>query len=216
MKQLIDEFNKVYPQYAAREVVDSTFDESENAGKDKTLRNLTIYKTNAFVIPNIIASDANSFYNKAKSPNILEKVCDGIFLKKEADRKFIYICELKSSFIADNIVKAKDQVVGSYLKLHSLLSLLQSYKQSEWTVRGIIALFTPPAEKVQDFLRKKSTGDKVSSFCYDFQRDKKYVMPEDKCKKYFSPLNVPEITLYHVSVPGMPDSYTIDFSKIII
>ena len=70
MKQLIDEFNKVYPQYAAREVVDSTFDESENAGKDKTLRNLTIYKTNAFVIPNIIASDANSFYNKAKSPNI--------------------------------------------------------------------------------------------------------------------------------------------------
>ena len=169
----------------------------------------------------MILENMYPIYNKLKNSKEWKVVYEGkkfgVFLPaSEADRKFIYICEIKSSFIADNIVKAKDQVVGSYLKLHSLLSLLQSYKQSEWTVRGIIASFTPPAEKVQDFLRKKSTGDKVSSFCYDFQRDKKYVMPEDKCKKYFSPLNVPEITLYHVSVPGMPDSYTIDFSKIII
>lgn len=216
MKQLIDEFNKVYPVYQSSLNVDCTFDEDDNLGKLNTFQHLTINGINSCVIPKHVIKNITSLYDSAGSHESLRKDPDGIFLIEDDGKKYIYIIEMKSSYTQSNIVKAKDQVVGSYLKLHSLFSLLQSYNPSEWTVRGIIASFTPPAEKVQDFLKKKTNGDKASSFCYNFQRDKKYVMPEEKCKKYFSPLNVPEITLYHVSVPGMSDSYTIDFGDIII
>lgn len=87
---------------------------------------------------------------------------DGIFLVENDGMKYIYIVEMKSSYIPDNIVKAKDH-----------------------------------------------------SFCFNFQRDKTYRMPEKKCKAYFFPLNVPEITLYYIAVPGRSDSHTVDFRKII-
>ena len=216
MKQLIDEFNKIYPAYQSSNVTDCTFDEDDNIGKSDTLQHLTINGINACLIPKYIIKDITSLYNNAKSDETLRKDPDGIFLIEEGGMKYIYIVEMKSSYTKSNIVKAKSQVVGAYLKLHSLFSLLQSYHPSEWIVRGIIASFSPTVEKVQDFIRRKTTGDIVSSFCYNLQRDKKYIMPEENCKKYFFPLNVPEITLYYVAVPGMANNHTIDFRNIII
>lgn len=218
MKQLIDEFNKVYPAYQSSDITDCTFDEDENIGKPDTFQHLTINGINACLIPKHITKHITTFYNTAKSLEALRKDPDGIFLIEEGGMKYIYIVEMKSSYTASNIIKAKEQVVGTYLKLHSLFSLLQSYNASEWIVRGIIASFSPSAERVQDFIRKKDQKDKkdiASYFCYNFQRDKKYIMPEKNCKAFFSPLNVPEIALYYVAVPGKADSHTVDFKNII-
>lgn len=215
MKQLIKEFNEVFPAYQSSDVADCTFDEDDNMLRNDTFNHLTINGINACVIPKHIIKNATSLYQNAGSKEILKKDPDGIFLVENNGMKYIYIVEMKSSYIPDNIVKAKDQVVGAYLKLHSLFSLLQSYNPSEWTIRGIIASFSPTAERLQDLMIRKSSGDFVSSFCFNFQRDKTYRMPEKKCKAYFFPLNVPEITLYYIAVPGRSDSHTVDFKKII-
>lgn len=213
MKQLINEFNKVYPGYHSSNVVDCTFDEDENIGKSDTFQHLTIKGINACLIPKHITKDITSLYNNAHSNETLKKDPDGIFLIEDNGMKYIYIVEMKSSYTKDNIVKAKNQVVGAYLKLHSLFSLLQSYNASDWIVRGIIVSFSPTAEKVMGFIKNNNIEN---SFCNKFQRDKKYKMPEENCKRFFSPLNVPEITLYHVAVPGKADSYVVDFKNIII
>ena len=63
-------------------------------------------------------------------------------------------CELKSSFSTQQICKAKAPIIASYLKLHSLLSLLQSYTPDEWVIKGIIASFKPN-EDVQSYLSKQ-------------------------------------------------------------
>lgn len=216
MKQLIDEFNKVYPAYRSLDVADYTFDEDENIGKSDTFQYLTINGINACLIPKHIIKNITLLYKNAESNDVLRKDPDGIFLIEESGIKYIYIVEMKSSYSKSNIVKAKDQVVGSYLKLHSLFSLLQSYNPTEWIVRGIIASFSPEKERVLEFMRRKDDGDIGSSFCYIFQRDKKYIMPESNCKRCFSPLNVPEVTLYYVGVPLKADRYTVDFKNIIM
>lgn len=216
MKQLIDEFNKIFPAFQSSNVVNITFDEDDNIGKDGTFQHLTINGINACVIPKHIIKNITSLYNSARSMEALRKDPDGIFLIENKGIKYIYIVEMKSSYTSSNIVKAKNQVIGTYLKLHSLFSILQSYNPSDWEIRGIIASFSPTAERRKTFLRQKDMGDKVSSFCYNLQRDKKYVMPEMNCKKYFSPLNVPKITLYYVAVPGTSNSFMVDLSNITI
>lgn len=216
MKQLIDEFNKIFPVFQSSNVVDFTFNEDDNIGKAGTFKHLTINGINACVIPKHIIKNITSLYTTARSTETLRKDPDGIFLIEDKGIKYIYIVEMKSSYTLSNIVKAKDQVIGAYLKLHSLFSILQSYNPSDWEIRGIIASFSPTTEKLEDFLRKKLWGDITSSFCYNLQRDKKYIMPEKSCKQYFSPLNVPKITLYYVAVPKMSDSFMIDFKDITV
>ena len=198
MKQLISEFNSEYCNYSAIGYNNYQFTEDDNKGKPDTLQSLTILGIDACVIPKRIIKDSTSIYAKANSQDILRKDNDGIFLKEENGKKYIYLCELKSSFLEGNIIKAKDQIVGAYIKLHSLFSALQSYNPSEWSIRGIIASYSPSIEKISDL-----------------QRDKKYIMPEANCKRSFFPLHVPEITIYHISVPDKTENYTIDFNDII-
>lgn len=129
--------------------------------------------------------------------------------------QYIHICELKSSYATQPITKAKDQIIGSWLKLHSLMSLLQSYHPEEWQVRGIIASFTPTPEQEAAILRMKENGNEAGNFCYNLQRDRKYPMPEANCKSYFCPLNVPGITIYHVPVPYQTEAFGVNFDTLI-
>ncbi|MCF2593892.1 hypothetical protein I6E11_08880 [Bacteroides caecigallinarum] len=215
MKQLISEFNSEYRNYSAIGYNNYQFTEDDNKGKPDTLQSLTILGIDACVIPKSIIKDSTSIYAKANSQDILRKDNDGIFLKEENGKKYIYLCELKSSFLEGNIIKAKDQIVGAYIKLHSLFSALQSYNPSEWSIRGIIASYSPSIEKISDLQRKMENGDIKTRFCFNLQRDKKYIMPEANCKRSFFPLHVPEITIYHISVPDKTENYTIDFNDII-
>ena len=132
MKRLVEEYNRLYPNYASTGVVevDHTFAETSNSGRLDTFQHLTVNGMNGIVIPNVIVKDDTSIFQKAGSNVILKEDCDGIFLTKQDGQKYIYLCELKSSFSTQQISKAKDQIIGSYLKLHSLLSLLiiQSYR----------------------------------------------------------------------------------------
>ena len=157
MEQLIKEYNEIYPTYASNGVVElnHTFDEASNSGKPNTFQRLTVNGMNGIVIPNVIVKDNTSIFKKAGSKAILKDDCDGIFFTEHGGQKYIYLCELKSSFSTQQIAKAKDQIIGSYLKLHSLLSLLQSHNPEEWIIKGIIASFAPDTEQ-QALLDRKS------------------------------------------------------------
>lgn len=168
------------------------FEESNNLGKAGTLQHLTLHGINGFVLPNILIKDDSSILKSSRT-GIAEKDCDGIFLTERAGEKFIYICELKSTYSTQQITKAKEQIVGSCLKLHSLMSLLQAYQAEEWQVRGIIASFAPTPEQEAAILRLKEQNDPAANFCYNLQRDGIYHMPETNCKSYYVPLNVPEL-----------------------
>ncbi|WP_025835575.1 AAA family ATPase [Bacteroides rodentium] len=183
-------YNKAYPNYASSGVVAGyTFDETSNSSKPDTFKQLTINGMNGIIIPSVIVKDDTSIFSNAGSNAILKEDCDGIFLTEQDKQKTIYLCELKSSFSTQQICKAKDQIIASYLKLHSLLSLLQSYTPDEWVIKGIIASFKPN-EDVQSYLSKqKEVGDKAGSFCYNLYRDKKYRMPEANCKRFYAPLS---------------------------
>lgn len=217
MRQLIDEYDKLYPNYASTGVVeeDHTFDEINNRGRPDTLQHLTINGINGIVIPSVIVKDDTSLFLKAGSIDILKGDCDGIFFTERNGQKYIYLCELKSSFSSQQISKAKDQLIGSYLKLHSLLSLLQSYNPTEWIVKGVIASFAPKAEQLAYLLKQKEAGEKVCDFCYNFNRDKRYYMPKLDCCRFYSPMNVPDFTLHYVSVPDKNVSYAVDFSELV-
>lgn len=217
MRRLIEEYNNIYPNYASTGVVeeDHTFDEKNNSGKPGTLQHLTVNGMNGIVIPSVIVKDDTSIFLKAASSNILKEDCDGIFFTEWNGQKYIYLCELKSSFSTQQISKAKDQIVGSYLKLHSLLSLLQSYNPVEWMIKGVIASFAPKAEQQAYLLKQKEEGNKVCDFCYNFHRDKKYDMPKLDCCRFYYPMNVPKLTLFHVAVPDKSASFAVDFKDLV-
>lgn len=217
MEQLIKEYNEIYPTYASNGVVElnHTFDEASNSGKPNTFQRLTVNGMNGIVIPNVIVKDNTSIFKKAGSKAILKDDCDGIFFTEHGGQKYIYLCELKSSFSTQQIAKAKDQIIGSYLKLHSLLSLLQSYNPEEWIIKGIIASFAPDTEQQALLSRQKEAGNKICNLCYNLHRDKKYCMPESNCKKFYSPMNVPELTLHYVPVPDKKANFIVDFKELV-
>ena len=108
MKQLIEDFNQIYRSYASSQYTDYTFEESNNLGKAGTLQHLTLHGINGFVLPNTLIKDDSSIFKKAHAPELLTKDCDGIFLTEKAGEKFIYICELKSTYSSQQITKAKE------------------------------------------------------------------------------------------------------------
>lgn len=217
MRRLIEEYNKLYPNYASTGVVeaDCSFAEMSNSNRPDTLQQLTVNGMDGIVIPSIIVKDDSSIFKRAGSNDILAEDCDGIFFTERDGRKYIYLCELKSSFSTQQINKAKNQIIGSYLKLHSLLCLLQSYNPAEWTVKGIIASFPPKAEQRAYLLRQKEAGDEVCNFCYNLNRDKRYHMPEVNCRRFHFPMNVPDLTLHYVSVPDKSANFAVDFTELV-
>lgn len=89
-------------------------------------------------------------------------------------------------FSTQQIAKAKDQIIGSYLKLHSLLSLLQSYNPEEWIIKGIIASFAPDTEQQALLSRQKEAGNKICNLCYNLHRDKNIA-----CRKAIARNSIP-------------------------
>lgn len=215
MKALIEHFDLLYPHYSSVAFRNSCVIKEKENVREKAFLELKINGVNGYEIPNNVVKDATSFYSKAKSPGTLAHDCDGIFFFEYSGKKFLFLCELKSSFSSQEIQKAKEQVIGSYLKMHSLLSLLQGYRKDEIEVRGLIVSFEPETEKLLA-IEKKSENDRSCRFCTLLCKENKYVMPQRNCERYYTPLCVPGLTIHYVGVPGHQQAYTINFDSLFI
>ncbi|MBS5550582.1 MAG: hypothetical protein KHX53_00685 [Bacteroides sp.] len=211
MNQLCNEFGKIFPNYAPQPMNGKYLcEEQEHPGNPNTFRHFTLNQVEGYSIPNTLVKDDSSIFVKAGTKDLLREDCDGIFLTEQEGKKYLYLCELKSTFSTQQITKAKNQLIGSYLKLHSLFSLLQAYHPEEWIVKGIIVSFAPDTETV-NLLSKNREQNKAYDFCFCLHRDKKYTMPAANCQQFFAPLNLPELTLHYLAVPGEQKEFSVNF-----
>ena len=57
--------------------------------------------------------------------------------------------------------------------------------------------------------------DNRSSFAISLNRNRYYIMPADKCDKFFCPLAVGCFEIYYVAVPDHKTTFSIDINTII-
>jgi hypothetical protein len=193
MYNLVNNFNHIYPDFASTKFVGScSVIEPENYGTNK-LQEIVLNSFDGFQFPHDLAQKTTSFPKIAKHCGVLLKDCDGIVLFEKNGQNYILFCELKSNYSLDNIVKAKDQLVGSFVKFKGLLSCIQGYKQEDYKPIGLIVSFEPTQEQLTMISKIQ---DPRSSFAITLNYNKFYPMPASKCDKFFHPLAVGDIDIY--------------------
>lgn len=220
MGLLINNFNKLYPSFAATKVNGvCVINEQETEDTAHNFRQLTIGGFNGWQFPHELPKKATSFYNMSQEMvfpeqechGVVRLDCDSILCVEEDDKIVFYVCELKSSYIQSNIVKAKDQIVGSYIKLCGMLSLLQGYDKDKIEICGIIVAYESDAERISGM---KCIDDPRTRFCISLYDKLIYNMPRRRCEAFWHPLALQDIKFKYVKVPYAHKNYTIDFSLI--
>lgn len=207
MKKLVENFNKVYPVFASNSFRESCdVCEPENQ-ETHYFQKLILTGFDGYIFPHEIMGKASSFASMAKHHGVLTLDCDGVILFEHNNQKYILLCELKSSYLCDEIAKAKNQIVGSSVKMKSLISSLQGFDLSDFKTIGLIVSFEPTDEQITNLSKNE---DRKSSFAISLQANKRYTMPDLKTNKFFYPLNIGTIDLYYVPVPNRQTSYAVD------
>lgn len=102
-----------------------------------------------------IAKDLNSVFSKYKAVDVFMHDCDGVTMFQNGDEKFLYLTELKTSFWTEDIVKAKTQILSSFLKFNMLLNLVPGYQSESLKVKGFIVSRCPDTEFKNSLLQNE-------------------------------------------------------------
>ena len=172
MDKLAKNFNQIYPGCASTEFKGGcSIMEPENIGTEK-FQEIKLNCFDGFQFPHELAQKLSSFPDMANHVGVLHNDCDGILLFEKNGQKYILFCELKSSYILDNIVKAKNQLIGSFVKFKSLLSTLQGYESDKYKPIGLIVSFEPTQEQLTNISKIQ---DNRSSFAISLNRNRYYL-----------------------------------------
>lgn len=158
------------------------------------------------------ATAAQNTLPKENPITVVRTDCDKVILFERDNQKFVMLCELKSTFCADEIAHAKDQIVGSWIKVRSLLLTLQDINIDDYRPIGLIASFMP-TDEILSMVSKNE--DRKSTFAITLNAKRKYSMPACKTNKYYHPLNVGTIDLFYLPVPGRQKTFSVDINTII-
>lgn len=220
MKTLTINFDKAYPAFSPEYFTDSCkVEEPENADKE-AFRELTLTGFDGYSFPHHLVANTVSFAKKAQKKlikpgnhcDVMRLNCDKVVLFELYGQKYMLFCELKSTFSTDEIVHAKDQIVGSLVKIRSLFHTLQGVKLDEYKPIGLIVSFQPTDEQINALSKNE---DMKSAFAVMLNADRKYNMPEKNTNRYFHPLNVGNIDFYYLPVPERQKTYSVDINTII-
>lgn len=220
MKTLASNFNIAYPEFSTSSFSGSCIvEEHENDRKD-AFQQLEILGIDGYRFPHELVEKTSSFADIAKTPvlqnknhcGVLKLNCDRVILFELEGQKIILFCELKSTFDTEEIAHAKDQIVGSWVKIRSLFQTLQDFDLDKYKPIGLIVSFEPTQEQL-DALSKNY--DLKSAFAVNLNIDRFRTMPASKTNKYFHPLNVGTIDLFYLPVPGRRKAYSVDIHTII-
>ena len=212
MKQLAINFQEAYPDLAPKEFTTSCkITEPENAGTKK-FQQIELTDFSGYYFPHELAGKASSFPRIARHKGVLLLDCDGVTIFEKNGQKYILYTELKSSFILEEIVKAKDQLVGTHVKIKGVLSTLQGYDINEYKPIGLIVSFAPTQEQLTTISKNY---DKRASFAISLSNMRKYHMPSEKCNQFYVPLAVGDFEIYYVGVPNRQTNYSISINEIL-
>lgn len=221
MHTLLNHFNDLFPSFAVKDILNEyVITESSNEEKENCFRKFVIRNINGWKFPFDMPSKASSFYCLSQGTHInsaipcldvMREDCDGIFCIEEAGKLILYVCELKSSFTSYNITKAKDQIVGSFLKTLHMLSMLQGFNYDDIEMRGLIIAYKPNVERLSSF----KSDNRKDAFCIQLNKEGNYTMPISKCQHYWNPLEFHyDIQLKYIAVPVNQSEFSIDFDNI--
>ena len=219
-----NDLKNLLPLYLSEYKNTCVIDEANDGAKVKQV----IWKNANFeCIDSKIAKDLSRFFVPAKSADIFKLDCDGAFIVEKRDKAYLFLIELKSSFIPCHIYKASNQIISTYIKLNMILGLLPNYVKDKIIVKGVI--FSRPCdEKSLRDLDRSSLLPPNNKYVTETELTRHFV--ENKGKKMtIKPIqchklkDVPlgsnalfkEMELYHIEVPNPKDSITMDASKFI-
>lgn len=218
MDKLITEFNKLYPNFAGRRFSGTcNIIEHENYGKPGTFQRLDVTVSSKYPgwkFSRQFLEATKSFHEKSiksvadtrECHNIMMRECDGMFCTQEDDGTIkFHVFELKSGFSKENIIKAKNQIVGSYLKMIHLLAPLQAFDLSRIRVTGYIVAYKPTVE----FINAIKDDGRAGYFCIQLDAKGQYHMPASKCAKYWHPLSCGDIDINFIKVPHGMASHSV-------
>lgn len=220
MKTLKINFDKAYPAFSPEYFTDSCkVEEPENADKE-AFRELTLTGFDGYSFPHDLVANTVTFADRAQNNllssgnhcGVMRLNCDKVVLFELYGQKYMLFCELKSTFSSYEIGHAKDQIVGSLVKIRSLFHTLQGVKLDEYRPIGLIVSFQPTDEQINALSKNE---DMKSVFAIRLNAERKYNMPEVKTNRYFHPLNVGTIDFYYLPVPGRQKMYSVDINTII-
>lgn len=174
-----------------------------------------------------MCKDLKPFFEKwAKAPKILYKDCDGIIMFEHDGKKYMFLTELKSTFDTNQLLKAKKQIISSFIKTNMVLNLSACYHLEDYIVKGFVISRPPTSEFLRNLrqvtmLPSNSTLEFVTRLFLgnrhirlDATEHKTKMKPtECQCLKGL-PLGdrgiFSEIEFYHIAVPAPNDSISLD------
>lgn len=210
MDATLEEFGTLYPKYAT-----SLFEEScevieAEPKSELDFRRFVVTGKDGYVFPREFAADTVSFYGKSGSPAPMRFNCDGIFFSEIEGRKCLFICELKSSFGASQIAHAKEQIMGTALRLKAQMSILLSHP--DWEIHGVIVSYEPTENQLISV--NKLTSQDAGFSKYLFTKGHKEITAE-RLAKYYAPMAMPSITIHYVAVPERKTEYQMTLSELL-
>lgn len=210
MEATLEEFGTLYPKYASS-LFEGVCEVIETEPKNELdFRRFVITDGNGYTFPREFAADTVSFYGKSKSPDPMKFNCDGIFFSEIEGRKCLFVCELKSSFSASQIAHAKEQIMGTVLRLKAQMSILQT--QPNWEVHGIIVSYEPTENQLM-MVNKLSSLD-ASFSKYLITKGHKEILAK-RANRYYAPLAMPDITIHYVAVPDRKTEYQMTLKDLV-
>ncbi|MBR3566994.1 MAG: hypothetical protein IKO46_10850 [Salinivirgaceae bacterium] len=210
MNQLAEKYNIAYPELKSEKFHEScTIVEPQNNGTEK-FQEIVLTGWDGILFPHELARKTSSFPSIAKHTSVLNLDCDGIVIFEKNGEKYILFCELKSSFIWEDITHAKDQLIGSSVKLKGLLNTLQGFNTNDYKYIGLIVSFEPTQEQLTNISKNDNAG---AAFAISLNSQKHYFMPADKCDKYYYPLAAGQFDIYYISVPNRQTTISVNVNS---
>lgn len=220
MKNIITNYNDAYHALNASQFnFKCSINEPNNKAKGGTFYEIELTGFDGYQFPHDLSNKLSSFVphstNKTnklsdnKTPHILGLDCDGILLFEKSGKKYMLICELKSKPDKQDILKARKQIVGSYIKMRALMGTLSGIKISEYIPIGLIVSFSPMPSTINALSK---TIDEESTFLTVLFQKKYIHFTKKNLNQIFSPFETADISIcyYGVSNNKVSDSVSIN------
>lgn len=210
MNTAIAEFNLLYPRFEAHSFNTQCEVVETNPRTPSDFQRFVVKDACGYVFPRELAKATISFYDKAGCPDPMRLNCDGIFCTEVNNKKCMFLCELKSTFDSSQIFHAREQIIGTLMRLKAKASILQT--QVDWEYHGVIVSYEP-TDRQLDALNKLSSND--GRFAKTLCAKRHKVIRNELAQKYYHPLSIPDLNIHYVAVPNRNPEYELDMQTLI-
>lgn len=209
MNKVISEFNQLYPKFKVQPF-NTQCEIIETNARQYDFKRLVVKNINGYVFPRDLAQATVSFFDRAGSQDPMKFNCDGIFCAEVNNKKCLFLCELKSTFDSSQIFHAREQIIGSLLRLKAKTSILQTHL--DWEYHGVIVSFKSTDIQLVAVNKLNSNDGRFAKALTSLNHK---VIKKENANKYYYPLSIPDLNIHYVAVPDRQTEYEMDMHTLI-